>query len=132
LRSSLPELDALIICAPLTEATEKMMDAGAFVAMKRGGYLVNVSRGAIVDTNALVAALERGVLAGAALDVVDPEPLPPSHPLWSAANVILTPHTAWAGGGESQRRRLQEFLRDNVRRFARGEPVLQAATVRHR
>jgi len=102
----------------------------AFAAMKPGAYLVNVSRGAIVDTPALLAALDRGILAGAALDVVEPEPLPGSHALWSAANVILTPHTAWAGGGRPHLQRLRELLSENVRRFARGEPVLHAAPVR--
>ena len=130
LRASLGELDALVICAPLTGATERMIDAQAFAAMKPGAYLVNVSRGAIVDTPALLAALDRGILAGAALDVVEPEPLPGSHALWSAANVILTPHTAWAGGGRPHLQRLRELLSENVRRFARGEPVLHAASVR--
>jgi phosphoglycerate dehydrogenase-like enzyme len=130
LRASLGELDALVICAPLTETTDGLIDADAFAAMKPGAYLVNVSRGAIVDTPALLAALDEGTLAGAALDVVEPEPLPRSHALWSSANVILTPHTAWAGGGRPQLERLRELLSENVRRFARGEPVLHAATVR--
>ncbi|MGH8220769.1 MAG: NAD(P)-dependent oxidoreductase [Steroidobacteraceae bacterium] len=130
-RASLPELDAVVICAPLNEATIRLVDRAAFAAMRRGAYLVNVSRGGIVDTPALVEALRRGILAGAALDVVDPEPLPAAHPLWSLPNVLLTPHTAWAGGGAEQLRRIEELIVENVRRYARGEPVLHVASIRH-
>ncbi|MGH8258252.1 MAG: NAD(P)-dependent oxidoreductase [Steroidobacteraceae bacterium] len=130
LRATLPELDAVLICAPLNQATERLVDAEAFAAMKRGSCLVNVARGRIVDTTALVEALRSGALAGAALDVVDPEPLPAAHPLWSLPNVLLTPHTAGSGGGEAQERRIEALVLENVRRFARGEPVLHVAPLR--
>lgn len=128
-RSSLPQFDAVVICAPLNQATAGLVDGAAFAAMRRGAYLVNVSRGGLVVTSALVEALQRGILAGAALDVVDPEPLPASHPLWSLPNVLLTPHTAWAGGGAAQLRLVEELILENVRRFVRGEPVLHAASM---
>lgn len=128
-RPSLREIDAVVICAPLNEATAGLVDGAAFAAMRRGAWLVNVSRGGIVDTSALVEALRGGILAGAALDVVDPEPLPASHPLWSLPNILLTPHTAWAGGGAAQLRRLEELIVENVRRFASGEPVLHVASM---
>jgi phosphoglycerate dehydrogenase-like enzyme len=131
LRASLSEIDAIVICAPLNEATERLVDGAAFAAMRRGALLVNVSRGGIVDTSALVEALRNGILAGAALDVIDPEPLPASHPLWSLPNVLLTPHTAWAGGGPAQVRSIEELIVENVRRFVRGEPVLHVASMRH-
>jgi phosphoglycerate dehydrogenase-like enzyme len=80
-----------------------------------------VARGALVDTEALVAALEAGAVAGAALDVTDPEPLPDGHPLWSMPNVIITPHVAntWAMGLAE----LTQLVRRNVERFARGEEL---------
>ena len=130
-RASLRETDAVVICAPLNEATEHLVDGAAFAGMRRGAFLVNVSRGAIVDTSALVEALRNGILAAAALDVVDPEPLPASHPLWSLPNVLLTPHTAWAGGGAAQLRSIEELVVENVRRFVRGESVLHVAAMRH-
>jgi phosphoglycerate dehydrogenase-like enzyme len=131
LRPSLPAFDAVLICAPLNAATRGLLDAGAFAAMRRGSYLVNVSRGGIVDTAALVEALRSGTLAGAALDVVDPEPLPPSHSLWSLPNVLLTPHTAWAGGGAAQARQVEAVIMENVGRFARGEALRNVAAMRH-
>ena len=130
-RSSLPEFDAVVICAPLNESTADLIDGTAFAGMRRGAYLVNVSRGGLVVTSALVEALQEGILAGAALDVVDPEPLPASHVLWSLPNVLITPHTAWAGGGAAQLRQVEEFVVENVRRFACGEPVLNVASMRH-
>jgi phosphoglycerate dehydrogenase-like enzyme len=129
-RSSLAHLDAVVVCAPLNEATEHLLDEAAFAAIKPGARLVNVSRGPIVDTNALVDALKKGKLAGAALDVVEPEPLPASHPLWSLPNVIVTPHVAWAGGGESLFLKQCELVAENVARFARGEAVLNAAAMK--
>lgn len=131
LRVSLPAIDAVLICAPLNAATERLLDAAAFAAMRRGSYLVNVARGGIVDTVALVDALRSGTLAGVALDVVDPEPLPESHPLWSLSNVLLTPHTAWAGGDAEQARQIEKVVVENVGRFARGEAVLSVAAMRH-
>lgn len=128
-RATLGSLDGLVICAPLNVQTAGLLDAAAFASMRRGAWLVNVSRGGIVDTSALVDALRGGILAGAALDVVAPEPLPQSHPLWSLPNVIITPHTAWAGARALQARRLQEMVVENVRRFARGEAVLNVARI---
>lgn len=128
-RGSLRELDAVSICAPLNAATEKLIDAAVLAAMHRGAYVVNVGRGAIVDTAALVEALRSGTLAGAALDVVDPEPLPASHPLWSLPNVLLTPHTAGGGGGAAQERQIEELVVENARRFARGDAVLHVASL---
>jgi phosphoglycerate dehydrogenase-like enzyme len=130
-RPSLPHLDAVVVCAPLNEATDHLIDEAAFAAMKPGVRLVNVSRGPIVDTNALVDALKKGKVAGAGLDVIEPEPLPASHPLWSMPNVIVTPHVAWAGGGESHFLKQCELVVENVGRFARGEAVLNTAVVRH-
>jgi phosphoglycerate dehydrogenase-like enzyme len=117
----LPEADAVIICAPLTPETREMFNEQRFSLMKPGAYLVNVSRGKIVDTNAMVAALESGRLAGVGLDVVDPEPLPPDHALWKLRDVIITPHLA--GTGDSGGPREFALIKDNVRRFGAGLPL---------
>lgn len=96
--AALPELvgrvDWVVLTLPLTTETRHLFDAGMFQAMSRQAWLVNVARGEIVDTEALVAALEGRQIAGAALDVTDPEPLPEDHPLWSFDNVLVTPHVA--------------------------------------
>lgn len=86
--------DAVVMTAPHTPQTERMLDAGAFAAMKRGAMFVNIGRGATVDHPALAAALQSGQLGFAALDVTDPEPLPPEHSLWSMPNVLISPHSA--------------------------------------
>jgi phosphoglycerate dehydrogenase-like enzyme len=90
--SLLPEADYVVVAAPLTEETRGMFDAAVFQRMKPSARLINVARGPIVVERDLVAALHRGEIAGAALDVFVAEPLPPDHPLWSAPNVIVSPH----------------------------------------
>ena len=86
--------DFVFIACALTDKTRALFDANAFKAMKNSGFLVNVARGPIVQTEDLIYALNNGVIAGAGLDVTDPEPLPDGHELWSARNLIITPHTA--------------------------------------
>lgn len=94
LLEALADADVVFVTAALTDETRGLLGRQAFAAMPRGSVLVNVARGAIVDTDELVAALASGRLGGAGLDVTDPEPLPAQHPLWSAANCIVTPHVA--------------------------------------
>ncbi|MEO1130376.1 MAG: D-2-hydroxyacid dehydrogenase [Planctomycetota bacterium] len=118
----LPLADVVVLCVPLTDETEGMIDAGALARMQPGSYLVNIARGRVVDQDALVNALERGHLAGACLDVTTPEPLPADHPLWSMPNVIITPHVASRAALTGTRRRALLF--ENVRRFGAGEPLL--------
>lgn len=117
----LPEADVVVSCVPHTPQTEKMLGTAQFAAMKKGAYLINVSRGKIVDTDALVKALQDNKLAGAGLDVTDPEPLPVDHPLWKMPNVVITPHLAWASDGRSDRQ--EEIIRTNLARFAKGLPL---------
>ncbi len=107
------------------------MNKTAFAATKPGCYLVNVARGRIVDTEALVQALDSGRIAGAALDVTDPEPLPRTHELWTHPNVLLTPHVASSGGGQDVRDELERVVAGNVLRFVRGEKVRNVAAVRY-
>jgi phosphoglycerate dehydrogenase-like enzyme len=122
LLSLLPEADVVAIAAPLTPETEHLFDGAAFAAMKPGAYLVNVARGKIVDTGALLEALRSKKLAGACLDVTDPEPLPANHPLWKLPNVVITPHIA--SRAELTEERGFAAFRENLRRFDAGEPLL--------
>ncbi len=120
LDSVLPSADAIAITAPLTAETRGLFDAERFARCRRGALLVNIARGAIVDTDALVQALASGQLGGAGLDVVEPEPLPADHPLWQAKNLVLSPHIA-SSGSDADR---AQFVLDNVRRYRAGQPLL--------
>jgi phosphoglycerate dehydrogenase-like enzyme len=122
LHAVLAEADSLVVTAALTEETKGMIDASALAAMKPGGLLVNIARGAIVDTAALVEALMSGHLAGAGLDVSDPEPPPPDHSLWSCPNLIVTPHISGLGS-PAVRRRIGALVMENLSRFVAGEEL---------
>lgn len=113
--------DAVVLALPLLEGTRHVLGAEELALLAPGAWVVNVARGGHVDTDALVAALERGHLGGAALDVTDPEPLPDGHPLWSRPDVLITPHTA--NTAEMARPLLSARIRENVRRYAAGEPL---------
>lgn len=122
LMAMLPEADVVAVCVPLTPETEGLFDEAAFAAMKPGAYLINIARGRVVDTDAMLASLRSGRLAGACLDVTDPEPLPAGHPLWREPNAIITPHIA--GDADLTRDRAFALFRENIRRFDAGEPLL--------
>jgi phosphoglycerate dehydrogenase-like enzyme len=113
--------DFVVVCAPETPETRGLFNAERFAKMKRGARFINVGRGMVVQLHALTDALQRGQLAGAALDVYETEPLPPDHPLWGMENVLLTPHSA-AYAVPAEERRLALVV-DNVRRFVAGEPL---------
>jgi phosphoglycerate dehydrogenase-like enzyme len=117
----LERADVLVIAAPLTPETTGMIGTPQFARMKRGALLINVGRAKIVDHLALNAALRSGHLGGASLDVFHREPLPGDDPLWSAPNVILTPHTS--GFRQGHWDDVIELFADNLRRFERGEPL---------
>lgn len=121
LHEVLPEADFVVLAAALTDETRGMFDEAAFAAMKPEAWLINVARGGLVDHDALVSALREGTIAGAALDVTDPEPLPDGHPLWELDNVVVTPHVAntW----QMALPELRGMVERNVRRFAAGEPL---------
>jgi phosphoglycerate dehydrogenase-like enzyme len=122
-----PDADFVVNCSPLTLQTTGIFNAGYFAAMKPGAYFLNVGRGRSVVTADLVAALTAGRLAGAGLDVVDPEPLPDSSPLWHLPNVVITPHiSASTPMADSQRALL---LRENLRRYVAGEPMLAVVDI---
>jgi phosphoglycerate dehydrogenase-like enzyme len=118
----LPQADVVFISAPHTEQSNRMMGPMQFDLMKRGAYFIAVSRGRIYDMNSLVQSLDSKKLAGAGVDVTDPEPLPKGHPLWKFDNVVITPHLAGRSDGEHAR--YFELYRENLRRFDRGEPLV--------
>jgi phosphoglycerate dehydrogenase-like enzyme len=121
-RTLLPEADYLVIATPLTSATRGMLDTAALAQLRPSAYLINIARGEIIDTAALIAALEQNRLAGAALDVVPEEPLPPEHPLWRTPNVSITPHIS-ASSPRTSERAVAIFL-ENVRRDLAGLPFV--------
>jgi D-3-phosphoglycerate dehydrogenase len=115
--------DFVVLAVPHTPETTRMLSASRLARMRSDAWLVNVCRGSVVDTDALVHALAAGTLGGAALDVTDPEPLPDGHPLWSLPNVIITPH-AGASTPDGGFDLFAAYLRENVRRRAEGEPLV--------
>lgn len=116
----LPEADVVILSTPLTEDTHHLVDAGFLARMKDGALLVNVARGPVVDTSALLTEVESGRIT-AALDVTDPEPLPPDHPLWRAPGVLISPHVG--GPTSAFRPRAERLLVDQLNRFVNREEL---------
>ncbi len=125
LETLLPHHDVVILVVPLTEATRHLVDAAFLAAMPDGALLVNVARGGVVDTDALLAELNTGRLL-AALDVTDPEPLPPDHPLWRAPGVLITPHVG--GNTSAFLPRAKRLLVDQLTRYATGAPLQNVVT----
>ena len=120
LDSLLPEAEIVILILPISETSRGLFGAGQFALMRQGALLVNAARGAIVDTDALVEALQAGKIR-AALDVTDPEPLPEGHPLWSCPNLLLTPHVASLT--PEYMRRAVRVIAEELTRYANGEPL---------
>jgi phosphoglycerate dehydrogenase-like enzyme len=116
-----PEADVVVLLVPLTDETRHLVDAAFLARMKDGALLVNVARGPVVDTDALVAACASGRLS-AALDVTDPEPLPADHPLWRTPGVLISPHVG--GASTAMQPRVIRLIREQLGRFAAGEPLL--------
>ncbi|GII79476.1 dehydrogenase [Sphaerisporangium rufum] len=121
----LPAADVVVLLVPQTPATARMADAAFLAAMKDGALLVNAARGSVLDTDALLAELRAGRLR-AALDVTDPEPLPPGHPLWTAPGVFITPHVA--GSTPASLRRARRLVRSQMLRYLSGEPLNNVIT----
>jgi len=117
-----PQVDVLLSAAPHTPLSEGMFNEAIFRAMKPTAYFINVSRGKLVDTPALTRALQEGWIAGAGLDVVYLEPLPPDDPLWTAGNLVITSHSSGVSDGSTQRG--YELFCENVRRYVSGLPLL--------
>lgn len=115
------EADVVVVTLPGTESTRGLFDADLLAAMRSDATLVNVGRGSVVDGDALAAALGRGHLAGAVLDVTDPEPLPADHPLWEAPRLLVSPHTAALSTAEDDR--IVALFAENLRRALDGRPL---------
>ncbi len=122
LRDLLGACDYVVLAVPLTPETERLIGEHELLAMRPNAYLVNISRGRVVDEQALIRALESGWIAGAGLDVTVEEPLSQDSPLWDMPNVILTPHMS--GLTDQYSARLTEIFADNLRRYRAGEPLL--------
>lgn len=131
LSHELPELvkqaDVVVNALPLTEQTRGLFDNEMFAAMKPTALFINVGRGGSVIQPDLIAALENGAIAGAALDVQDPEPMPADDPLWDAPNLLITPHIS--GFNDAGRDMFWVVLRENLRRFATGDKMLSVVDV---
>jgi phosphoglycerate dehydrogenase-like enzyme len=121
LHALLAQADWVAITAALTPETQGLFGAAELAAMKPGAYLINIGRGAIVDEQALIAALRDGGIGGAGLDVFEHEPLPDDSPLWTLKNVIVTPH--FAGATPHYAERVTDIFVDNLARYRRGEPL---------
>lgn len=117
----IPAADVIVILAPLNQETHHLVDAEFLRRMTDGALLVNLARGGLVDTNALLSEVRKGRIA-AALDVTDPEPLTEGHPLWSMPNVLITPHVA--GGTTAMKPRMQKLLAKQLTRFVDGDDLL--------
>ncbi len=120
--------DVVVNITPLTEATTAMFNRDFFKAMKPTAYFINIGRGKSVVTEDLMAALNNTEIAGAALDVTDPEPLPENHPLWKMPNVIITPHNS--APSDQMLQRFWTLVRENLRRYTTGEPMLNVVDIK--
>jgi phosphoglycerate dehydrogenase-like enzyme len=114
--------DAVMISLPLDKATHHLINARTLALCKKNAIIVNIARGGIIDQLALTEALKAGTIAGAAIDVTDPEPLPPEHPLWDAPNLYISPHLAGAAGSMTTDR-ISSAAASNLERFRRGEAL---------
>jgi phosphoglycerate dehydrogenase-like enzyme len=122
LARALPETDAVVLACPLTEQTQRLIGAAELEALPPHAVLVNVARGEVVDERALIEALVSGRLRGAALDVVEQEPLPAESPLWDLPNVLISPHSA--STVERENERIVELFIENLRRWLDRRPLL--------
>ena len=118
----LPQADVVVLACPLTAETKGLFGASQFKAMKQTAYFINIGRGGLVKQAEMIDALQKRTIAGAGLDVTDPEPLPDDHPLWKMSNVVISPHIG--GQSDGARDRQWRLFRENVRRFVAGEPLL--------
>ncbi|ONI44236.1 hypothetical protein AN641_07705 [Candidatus Epulonipiscioides gigas] len=120
----LPRADVVAVAAPLNDNTKQLIDKAAIEKMKDGAILINVGRGAIVNTDALCDALESGKLSGAALDVTDPEPLPKEHRLWKIKSAIITPHCAGGTGNTGINEGVAKIFEQNLQRFIENKKLI--------
>jgi phosphoglycerate dehydrogenase-like enzyme len=115
----LPQADIVVVSVPYTKETHHLIDENNISLMKKDACLINIARGSIINETALVGALQKGSLKGAALDVFEEEPLPPESPLWELDNVLITPHNSWVSEMRNERR--YNIIYENLKRFIAGE-----------
>lgn len=123
LDSLLPGMDVVALSLPQTPQTIGVMNKERFNLMKEGSYFINVGRGSAIDQEALLAALRSGKLAGALLDVMEPEPLPPEHPLWQEKNLLITPHISGQYSSMETQQRLIDLVCRNIVAFTEGREL---------
>ena len=121
LHEVLAAADFVVNALPFTDVTKHFLSAEEFAAMKRSAYLINIGRGSTIDETTLIDALNNDIIAGAALDVFEQEPLPESSPLWTMPNVLITSH--YAGATPSYHERALEIFLDNLQRYQNGQPL---------
>lgn len=124
------DIDILVLCVPGTPKCKGILSKSRIDSLPAKTYVINVGRGSAIDQDALVSALNEGRLAGAALDVTEPEPLPPDHPLWTARNCIITPHISGDMGLPYTVDKTVEFFCENLRRYTRGEELIKVVDVK--
>ena len=122
------DADVVVNITPLTKATTGLFNRVFFKTMKPSAYFINMGRGKSVVTNDLIDALTNQEIAGAGVDVTDPEPLPPDHPLWKTPNVIITPHSS--APSDQMLERFWILVRENLRRYVAGEPMLNVVDLK--
>ena len=127
LQPLLEQADYLVLATPHTPETENLIDAKAIATLPKGAVIINIARGLVIDQPAMIAALETGHLGGAALDVFNPEPLPPDSPLWDMPNVIISPHSA--STAESENAKITNLFIANLKRYLNGEELLNTLDV---
>lgn len=118
----LPQCQFIVIAAPATEDTYRLLDREAFANMRDGTYIVNIARGSIIDEEALIESLNSGKIKKAALDVFEKEPLPEKSPLWEMDNVLISPHNSWAS--EMDRSRVYDITYKNLKNYIEGKPLI--------
>ncbi len=120
----LPEADIIALSLPETDETRQMLDRRRIGLLKKSAYVLNVGRGSAIDTEALSDALEQNKLAGAGLDVTDPEPLPASHRLWKLKNALITPHVSGGFHLKTTQKIITAITLENMKRYVKGEPLI--------
>ncbi len=122
--SRIQDADVIVLCLPDTPETRGIMDAEKIAMIPETAFLINVGRGTTIDQDALINSLNEEKIAGAALDVVNPEPLPPEHPLWTAKNCVITPHCSGDMGLEYSVDKTVDYFCENLKRYAEGKPLI--------
>ena len=124
------DIDILLLCVPGTPKSRGILDADRIAKLDEKTFVINVGRGSAIDQDALVSALNGGRIAGAALDVTEPEPLPADHPLWTARNCIITPHISGDMGLEYTVDKTVEFFCENLKRYSQGKELINVVDIK--